>query len=492
MLLQLAAATLVLTSLEAATLNVRDFGARGDGVSKDTAAIQAAFDAAYSAGGGQVVVPPGTYLAGTIHLRSNVTLELSGGAVLKMCPNRDDFDPYEKLSYNPHSDVETSFFHHALLAGENVHHVAITGRGRIDGNRTRRGGPKPIALKLCQHVDIRDITIENAPNYAISMLGCDYVTIVGVSILNAYADGIDPDCSRFVRISNSYIDSSDDCIVPKSSFALGEVRVTEGISVTNCVTRGSANHFKLGTESGGVFRNITVSNMAMYPRPQGYKRDEAGIAVDVLDGGRVEGLTVSNIAMHEVRYPLFIRLGTRATGPKPFSYGSIEDVSISNVVAVGSDGTATISGLPGHNIKNITLDGFSVSMKGGVRALRGLNIPEEPTRYAEPEMFGERPAYALYSRHVEGLRLRGFSTIWREPDLRPAMIFDDVRDLEIDGFTAGTVHGSEPVLWLNRVIGGFLQALRAPIGTGQMLRLTRSENIVAPGHEVRPRTGVPQ
>jgi polygalacturonase len=454
--------------------NVRDFGAKGDGFAKDTAAIQAALDRASASGGGVVSMPAGTYLAGTIHLRSNVTVELTGGAVLKMSADNGDFDPYETLSYNTHSDRETSFFHHALLAGEDVESIAITGRGRIDANRTRRGGPKPIALKRCRHVSVTGITIENAPNYAISLLGCDYVNIDGVSILNAYADGIDPDCSRFVRISNSYIDSSDDCIVPKSSFALGEVRATEGITVTNCVTRGSANHFKLGTESGGVFRNITVSNMAMYPRPKPFKRDEAGIAVDVLDGGRVEGLTVSNIAMHDVRYPLFIRLGTRVTGPKPYSYGSIEDISISNVVATGSDGTATISGLPGHNVKNVMLDGFSVVMKGGIRSLRGLEIPEEPTKYAEPNMFGERPAYGLYARHVDGLRLRGFSSVWSEPDLRPAAIFDDVADLNIDGFRTSTVEGSEPVLWLNNVRSAFLGALRAPVGPERLMRTTGS------------------
>jgi len=188
----------------ATSFDVRAYGAKGDGVAKDTAAVQAAMDAAAKQGGGTVLLSPGKYLCGTIHLKSNVTIYLEAGATLLESANNADFDPYEKLDYPLRDDRETTYFHSALLAGENVEHIAIVGQGVIDGNRPKRGGPKPIALKLCRYVAIRGITIRRAPNYCISLLGTDYVDIDGVTMVDDYADGIDPDSCRYVRISNGY------------------------------------------------------------------------------------------------------------------------------------------------------------------------------------------------------------------------------------------------------------------------------------------------
>src|SRR5579872_1869048 len=127
--------------------DVRDFGAKGDGVAKDTAAIQKAIDAAGQQGGGTVLAPAGKYLSGTIHLKSNVTLHLSPGSVILASPDNADFDPYETLPFQSVSDKETTYFHYALIAAENVHDIAIEGEGAIDGNRPKRGGPKTIAIK---------------------------------------------------------------------------------------------------------------------------------------------------------------------------------------------------------------------------------------------------------------------------------------------------------------------------------------------------------
>ena len=159
--------------------NVRDYGARGDGKANDTASIQAAIDAAP---GGVVHLPPGDYVSGTLRLRDHLVLRLAAGATLIASADDTAFDPYEKLPYESFADRETTDFSFALLQGRGLQDVTIAGPGRIDGNRRSRGGPKPIALKQCRGVTIRDLTLENAPNYNISLLGCDHVDIRGVTI----------------------------------------------------------------------------------------------------------------------------------------------------------------------------------------------------------------------------------------------------------------------------------------------------------------------
>src|SRR5712692_6851865 len=193
------AAAILGASFACAATSVRDFGAKCDGTTKDTAAIQRAIDAAAKRGGGTVAVPPGRYVSGTIHLKSNITLHLDNGAIVLASPDNGDFDPYETLPFESVLDKETTYFHYGLITALGVHDIAIEGAGIIDGNRTKRGGPKTIAIKLCEHVTIRGITVRNSPNYSISLWGTDYVDIDGVTILNSYADGIDPDASRYVR-----------------------------------------------------------------------------------------------------------------------------------------------------------------------------------------------------------------------------------------------------------------------------------------------------
>ncbi len=245
--MKLLAWVFVATALSAATYDVRKYGAKGDGIADDTAALAAAVDAASKNGGGTVDVPAGTYLSGTVFLKSNLTIHLDSGATIKFSPNEASFAAYEQLPFTPVDDKETSYFRYALFTGDGLENITIEGAGTIDGNRTKRGGPKPIALKNSQHITIRSITIRNAPNYNISLLGCDYVDIDGVTILNGFSDGIDPDNCRFVRIANCYIDSHDDAICPKASRALGKPRGTEHLTVTNCITRTACNNFKFGT-----------------------------------------------------------------------------------------------------------------------------------------------------------------------------------------------------------------------------------------------------
>lgn len=390
---------------DSATHDVRAYGATGNGVADDTQAIQRAIDAC-TQDGGAVLFPRGKYRSGTLYLKSRVHVQLDHGAVLLGSDKQEDYAPFEKLDFRNDADVETSFFQRALLFGDSLEHIAITGAGTIDANHTKRGGPKPIALKRCKFVEIRSVRILNAPNYAISLLGADNVNIDGVTILNAFADGIDPDSCRNVRISNCHIESVDDAIVPKASFSLGERRACENIVVSNCVLSTVCNGFKLGTESGGGFKRIAVNNCVI----TGHSSNRpaiSGIALESVDGGDLDSVAVSNIVMDRVRAPIFIRLGNRGRDMDKPVAGSLTNVSINNIVATRASLACSITGLPYAKVNGVTLSDIRIEFIGGnPRQPDDEPMLELPRVYPEAAMFGAMPAYGLFCRHVDDLVLQ--------------------------------------------------------------------------------------
>jgi hypothetical protein len=467
--------------------NVIEFGATGNGIEDDTPSIQDAIDSCHQSGGGTVYFPAGTYLSGSIHLKSNIALFLDHGATLLASPDDQDFDPYEELGFENDADHETSFFHFSFIWGEDVERIAILGTGIIDGNRSKRGGPKPIALKRCKSVTIKDVTILNAPNYAISMLGTDYVNIDGVTILNGYCDGIDPDCCRHVRISNCHIESWDDAIVPKSSFSLGHLRPTEYLTITNCQLASNCNAFKLGTESGGDFKYITLSNCIMFNRSFG-RPPTSGISLESVDGAHIDGITINNISMNNVRVPIFLRLGNRGRDMEQPIPGSLKNVIISNITATAAEKTCPLTGIPGYNIENITLQNIKITFKGGGTSEQTkIDVPELIEKYPSATMFPELPAYGFYMRHVSDIKLRDIHLSLASPDLRHALFCEDVDNIEIDSFNAGFTKGSESSLKLNQVKKASIRNCRPRDETDVFLKISgkNSERIALWNNDFR-------
>ena len=448
------------SSAEQQGYNVRAFGSVGDGKNLDSPAINRAIESCAQAGGGTVYVPPGTYLCGSIRMKSNIHLHIDAGAIILGAPQEmNAYDLAEPFAGTAYQDGGHTYFHNSLIWGEGLTNVWITGLGLINGGGLTRSdkdvgkgpiglGDKAIALRRCRNVLIRDITIFHGGHFAIIVTGCDNMTIDNVTI-DTNRDGLDLDCCRNTVVSNCRINSpDDDGLCPKSSYGLGEARITENMTIVNCQVSGfeegtlldgrmipsrrRTGRIKFGTESNGGFRNITVANCTF--------RQCRGLALEEVDGGILENITIDNITMMDVAdYPIFIRLGRRNREPDGTKVGALRNVLISNVIATGIDSRSgvQIMGLPGYDIEGVRLQNIRLQFTGGgTEADAKRHPPELEKDYPEPKRFGVMPAYGLFARHVRDLEIADFRVGFDKEDLRPSMVCVDVDDLEIDNYKA--------------------------------------------------------
>jgi polygalacturonase len=412
--------------------NIKDFGAIGDGITNDAKAIDDTIEACAAEGGGEVYFPSGRYLAGTIHVKSNVTINISPGAVV-MIGDDDDIDVIEDLGYDPHADDETSFFNCALFRLDGVDNVCIRGGGMIDGNRPKRHGPKPISVKRCTRVTIKDIKIEHSPNYGISFIDSEFIVVDNVWIEYSFADGIDFDGCRFVRLSNSLINSGDDAICLKSSPALRESVDCAHITVTNCHVMTSANCFKFGTESGpGGFTDITITNCTFEKQPIS-RSPPGGICLESVDGAILDRVACSNITMNHVSCPIFLRLGNRGRAQEKPTPGILQNVTISNIIATNAEMPCIISGTPGFKVKNVFIQDVLIEYGNAAKthveaSIEPGAVPEVEDKYPDPRMFGELPAWAFYCRHADNVQVKNVQSriAGSIAGLKPAVVLDDV------------------------------------------------------------------
>jgi hypothetical protein len=272
------------------------------------------------------------------------------------------------------------------------------------------------------------------------------MTIDNVKI-DTNRDGFDIDCCRHVRISNCSVNSPfDDAIVLKSSYGLGFARITENVTITNCSVSGFdigtfldgtykrenydrvpdrgvvTGRIKFGTESNGGFRNITISNCTFE-----FCR---GLAIETVDGGIVEDISVTNVTMRDVMgAPFFLRLGARMRGPEGTPVGKMRRVNISNVIvqSANPDYASLIFGIPGYYIEDIKLNNITLMIKGGAPADQAeLTVPELENAYPDPQEFGKAPAFGFYIRHVKNIEMTNVEMKLENEDLRPPFILEDV------------------------------------------------------------------
>ncbi len=462
-----------LATPETIFFNVKEYGAKADGKTLDGKAINSAIDAAAQKGGGTVYFPAGNYLTGSIHLQSGVSLFLEQSATLIAAPvsAANGYDEEEPRPDNQYEDAGHKHWHNSLIWGDSIHDISIIGQGLINGKNLykdwahgdKQSANKAIALVRCHNVTIKDISILHGGWFGILATGVDNFTLDNVKF-DTNRDGVDVDCCHNVRISNCYVNSPyDDGICLKSSFALGYARSTENVTITNCEVSGydegslldgtykrSDNpqyHFsptgriKFGTESNGGFKNIAISNCVF-----DYCK---GLALESVDGALLEDVTINNITMRDVvNDPIFIRLGARMRGPAGTPIGEIRRVIISNIVSYNSSGNyaCTISGIPDHDVEDITLSNIKIYTKGGGKIVEADTLPEKINQYPEPGMFGANPVYGLWVRHAKNISISDVSFHYTNAESRAALRFEDVKGLYLFHVTPQTTEGVKPMV----------------------------------------------
>ncbi|MBW8331804.1 MAG: right-handed parallel beta-helix repeat-containing protein [Prolixibacteraceae bacterium] len=492
---------------------ITSYGAIADGQTNNATFIQKAIDEASAAGGGQVIVPPGNFKTGPVFLKSGVDLHLQLGATLLGPTNRADY------GYDPGRP--------ALVSAKNQSNISISGQGIIDGQGqelmldifkklrsgemkqdtmwlVKRPGGRAFVLNFnsCTNVNISGVTLKNATDWVQDYRECDGVTIDKITVQStAYwnNDGLDITDSKNVKITNCFINSSDDGICLKSE---NPDFLCENVFIDSCTVRSSASGFKLGTASVGGFKNIKVRNLTVFDT---YR---SAIALESVDGGILEDIDIQNVTAKNTGNAIFIRLGHRNIDGK---VGTLKRVYIANVKAEtplykpdqgypiegppdhlkpGFDKMpvrpshfhiyghpflpynlipSSIVGLPGHPVQDVTLENIEISYGGMANKeiahipLKNItSVPENKANYPEFSMFGELPSWGFYVRHAEGIKMKNVKVNYLKDDFRPALVFDDVKGLELADIDIPTAK-EMPVVMFNNTVDLTINNLKMPV-----------------------------
>ncbi len=435
--------------------NITDYGANGNGTTLCTEAINKAIQDCNKSGGGRVYVPPGKYLSGTIVMKDNVELYLERGSTLLASTRHEDFPRMPQPKYRSQKDPGGWF---SLIYANEVSNFGIRGFGTIDGQGNlqkprpellggdRDGRPRSILFISCNQIRIEGVTMIHSGIWNQHYLNCEDVIVDKIEVYNhanRNNDVIDIDgCRRFI-MSNSIVDSDDDGITLKSTGAAP----CEDITITNCIVSSWCNAIKAGTESTGGFKNITISNCVVKksrskqkPIFNDYPSGITGISLEIVDGGTMEGVTVSNVTIDGTKCPLYIRLGNRARkhtkdAPNP-KVGIMKNIAISNLVCYNSGNYSnSITAIPGYYIENVSLSNVQFFNEGGLKAGEYLpnieSVKEDEKGYPQPTVWKELPSSALFIRHAKNIMIQGMLMGSDATDPRVPIIAHDVEGLSI-------------------------------------------------------------
>ena len=476
--------------------DVRRHGARGNGSTIDSPAINRAIAAAAKRGGGTVVVPPGRYLCFTIRLRDNIALVLSAGATIVAADpdtHGANYDPPENYLEEQFQDFGITHVNNSLISGNGVSNVAIVGPGMLHGLGLDRDGPgdrwharqgwqsaaalgitprelalredkerapigranKTVGLMNCRNVRLDGFTILQAGHFAVIAHGCTNMQVQGL-VIDTDRDGIDIDACRDVRVVNCTVNApKDDAIVLKSSYALGRAVVCEDILISGCKTSGylmgslldgtyrpsdyvspdklgPLGRIKLGTETNGGFRNVRISDCICTA--------SRGILMGIVDGGTLEDVSVSGIIIRDpVNHPLFVHHGARMRAPRGTTVGRIRRVRFQDITISGAHPRfpCGVEGIADAPVEDVTFRDIDIAAQGGGTREDAARVPEYRRETSlEVSYLGTLPAAGFYARHARRLTIRNVTLRPAAPDARPVVVLRNVDGAIIDGIAS--------------------------------------------------------
>ncbi len=505
--------------LAARVYNIRNFGAKGDGKTLDTAALQAAIDACTREGGGTVLVPSGTFVIGTTELTSNVTLRLAASATLLGSGDGRDYHAVSAVPLSGDSTLGDGNW--ALLFAVEAKNVTVEGSGTIDGqgqlfnNSAQKDKPPPAGISgaqrpyhllfhRCHNIVVRDIELLRCAFHSIRVIQSERVRMEGLYIhnrVNTNNDGFHFISVKYVSVSNCVLLVQDDACALFGS--------CQFVTVTNCVFSTRWSVFRFG---GGNVRNITVSNCLIY--------ETYGCPIKI-GAGRMtlENLSFSNLILQDVTGPIGVNFTGHNRnddgGAEPAPAAFVRNLSFSNIRAsVVAEPTMsyqdmvpvvhpfpgeqhsciTLNGMGDAWIENVTLDDVHVTYAGGGSAELAAkrNIPQTSREYFG--VWGEEPrgppAYGLFARNVRGLTLHNVRFTVANPDMRPAVVLDNVQDATIQSLSVQGNPAAESVLRFTRVKDVLLSASRvlSPAAAFLQLEGDANSNVIVDGGDLSKAT----
>lgn len=494
--------------LGARTYNVRSFGAKGDGTTLDTAAVQAAVDACNKDGGGTVLVPAGTFLIGTVELRSNVTLHIAAAGKLLGSTNGKHYHAVDAIPLKGDSTLEDGNW--ALLFAVNANHVSIEGPGTIDGQGAAfhskvHGTPPPsglggsrrpyhVLVYRCDDFSVRNISLLDGAYHSIRVIQCKRVQMDGIYIhnrVNGNNDGFHFISAEYVTVSNCTIKSQDDACA-----MFGSCRF---ITITNSSFSTRWSVFRFG---GGTAENIAVSNCLLY------EVDGCPIKLHAAPGTRLENISFANLILQEVTGPINISVGPGEPKPGTQTGGGeqgalsrekmpaiVRNISFSNIhgsvttnppqlseasVTSGfrpgeGHSCITLNCVAGSTLEDISFDDVHLTFGGGGTAEDAARR-DLPPYAGEYFALGPMPAYGFYARNAKGITLNNVRLQVSTPDLRPALILDHIEDAAINGFSVQGNTESESVLRFIDTKQVLMTAIRVLTPSSPFLQLEGAEN----------------
>lgn len=486
----------VLANVKAADFDITKYGAIGDGTTLNSQAIQKAIDACYKSGGGKVIIPEGKFLSGTIAIKDNVTLYLQKDAVLLGSIDLKDYQNLDPFTEGLGIDVGW-----ALLVAVDAKNIGIEGEGTIDGQGSaikakhiltdtrpegKRWGLRPFLVRIvrCTGVTVKGVTLKYAGAWTSHYFQSKQILIENVKIQSvgvAHNDGIGIDGCQQVRIKDCDVVSGDDALVFKTTSSL---MACKDIEVSGLRLKSSQAGIKIGTESIADFENIKITNCHIYDTKNG------GIKLLTVDGAHIRNVLISDITMDEVRTPMLFRLGSRLNvfrknteTKKPT--GTFENVVIRNVKAKAADQAQLtppsgilITGVPGHDITNLTLENIEITLAGGGTAEDArVAVPEAIDQYPEVKTFGPKiPAYGVWARHVKGLKLINVKFNLGSNDVRPALVCEDGKDVTVSNWNLPETKGAEAIIRLENVVSANVNGITVKGEAQALVRVERTKS----------------